>query len=252
VNGRAGAGFALDDPALWSGLGVFETLRTANRRVFQLDAHLDRLAGSAAWMRWSWDGAAVRRELLALATDAEGDVKLNVLLTPSQRIVSRTPLDAARVGAPVRCATTPALPLATLPGSVKHTSRAHWVLAVRAAAERVGEPVDEVIFADTDGTWLEANRSNVLAVRGGEVHTSPVDGRILEGVTRAVALGAARRLGIRVHERALAPTGWDELYLCSTLKDLAPVARLDGAPGPGAGPVGAALLRELDRLRAAW
>lgn len=230
---------------------MFETLRTANGRVFRLDAHLDRLAGSAAWMGWPWDRAATRRELTALAAEADGDVKLNVLLTPGQRIVGRTPLDAARVGAPVRCATTPALPLATLPGFVKHTSRAHWVLAVRAAAERVGEPVDEVIFADTDGAWLEANRSNVLAVRGGELHTSAVDGRILEGVTRGFALEAAAGLGIRVHQGTLAAAGWDELYLCSTLKDLAPVTRLDGAPGPGAGPVGAALLREMDRLRGA-
>lgn len=230
---------------------MFETLRTANGRVFRLDAHLDRLAGSATWMRWPWDREATRRELLSLAAGADGDVKLNVLLTPTQRLVSRTPLDAARAAAPVRCATTPALPLATLPGFVKHTSRAHWVLAVRAAAERVGEPVDEVIFVDADGSWLEANRSNVLAVRGGELYTSAVDGRVLEGVTRAAALEAAGGLGIRVHEGPLAPAGWDELYLCSTLKDLAPVTRLDGAPGPGAGPVGAAVLRELDRRRSA-
>ena len=30
----------------------------------------------------------------------------------------------------------------------------------------------------------------------------------------------------------------DELYLCSTLKELAPVVVVDGAPAPGAGPVG--------------
>ena len=200
-------------------------------------------------MRWSWDRAAVTSELLALAGTPGVDLKLNVLLTPGQRIVSRTPLDATRVGAPVRCATVPAQPAASLPGFVKHTSRAPWILAVRAAAERLAEPVDEVIFVDSDGTWLEANRSNVLAVRSGGVYTPPVDGRILEGVTRAFALEAAAALGVAVHEGPLAPAGWDELYLCSTLKDLAPVERLDARLAPGAGPVGAAIQREMGRVR---
>ncbi len=237
-------GFDVDDGALWTGAGVFETLRTvttaSGRRVLCLDDHLDRLASSAAFFGWAWDRAATERELRGLAaTEPSGDLKLNVLLTESQRLLRALPLDLARIGAPARCATMPVAPIPWLPGHVKHTSRVGWLLAVRQASRTLGEPVDEVIWRDEAGCWTEANRSNLIAIRGGELWTAPLDGRILAGVTRARVLAAARSLGVTVHEEApSAAELWDELYLCSTLKELAPVVRLDGRDGPGPGPVG--------------
>lgn len=249
VNGVADGSFAVDDPGLWSGMGVFESLRTVDGAVFRLDAHLDRLAQSVAWMGWTWDRASVTRELNDLASEG-GQLKLNVLITGLQRVVTAAPLDLTRVGAPVRCATVPLQAMPWLPGFVKHTSRAGWLLAVREASQRLHEPVDEVIWLDAIGCWTEANRSNLIAVREGAVYTPPLDGRILEGVTRAFVIDAARSAGIQVFESAvLADAGWSELYLCSTLKDLAPVVRLDGRAGPGGGPVGAELTRQMAKLR---
>lgn len=245
------AGLA-QDPALWTGLGVFETLRTVSGTILCLGAHLERLGESAAFFGWSWDRAAVERELHQLVErasatpvapgapgSARGDLKLNVLLTPTRRVVTAAPLDAARVNAPIRCATVDWQPPPWLPGFVKHTSRAGPILAARAATARLGEPVDEVLFRDERGCWTEANRSSLLAVREGAVWTAPLDGRILAGVTRARALEAARMLGIPVHEADVSSAAaWDELYACSTLKELAPIVQIDGRDGPGEGPVG--------------
>jgi D-alanine transaminase len=129
-----------------------------------------------------------------------------------------------------------------LPGSVKHCSRAAWGLAARQLG------VDEVLLTRGDGEVLEANRSNVLAVRGGALLCVPMDGDKLEGVTQGALLDAARAEGIPVREdRFYSSDSFDELYVCSTLKELAPVARLDGRP-IGGGPVGRRLHQAFRRL----
>ena len=133
-------------------------------------------------------------------------------------------------------------PLPWLPGSVKHGSRAGWVLAARAAG------VDEVVFVNPEGNILEANRSNVFAVVGGVLSTPPNDGAKLEGVTRGALIEAARRAGLPFEESHLAlEEGFDELYLSSTLKELAPVEEIDGRK-VGGGPVGSALLEAFREL----
>ncbi len=244
VNGAEHGAFEVQDPALWTGMGVFETLRTWGPRVFRCEPHMDRLAGSARWMGWAWDREAVTREVHALGAIG-GDRKVNVLLTETQRVVTSSPLDQSRVGAGIRCATVAFDAPPWLPGFVKHTSRASWLLAVRHVAAKLGEPLDEVLWQDAAGCWTEANRSNLVAVRDGVLITPPLDGRILEGCTRAWVIQAAAWAGMQVTEAPL-PSGvpWAELYVTSTLKELAPVVRVDAREGWSWGPVGL-------RLRAA-
>ena len=131
----------------------------------------------------------------------------------------------------------------SLPGAVKHGCRAAWILAARQKG------VDEVFLVDDKGMILEANRSNVFAVRGQELWTPPLDGRLLAGVTREALIQAAGEAGIPVREEPLPIDGdFDELYLASTLKELAPVSRLDDRELPVGGPVGAVLLTAFRRL----
>jgi branched-subunit amino acid aminotransferase/4-amino-4-deoxychorismate lyase len=134
----------LDDPALWTGLAVFETLRTYGRVPFRAAEHLERLAASAGFCGIAF-GDATRactlEELHRVAREASGESKLNVLLTAGgSRIVKAEPLDLSRAGAPVRVASRRWAPDPWLPGWVKHTSRAAWVLAARQAG------VDEVLW----------------------------------------------------------------------------------------------------------
>lgn len=225
-----------DDPALWSGLAVFETLRTYGRVPFRLGTHLARLRDSARFCGIPWH-PEVEPELHDLAAAMPGESRLNVLLTAGgRRLVRAEPLDLGRAGAPVRVASRAWSPDPWLPGWVKHTSRAAWVQAARIAG------VDEVVWIAPEGVWTEANRSNLVVVRDGMLCTPPEDGRILAGVTRACMLEAARAAGVPVSEAPVPIGPCDEMYLCSTLKELAPVVELDGAPGPGGGPVGARVL----------
>lgn len=226
-----------DDPGLTLGLSVFETLRTYGRAPFRLERHLERLAESAGATGIVCPSPRVlSEEILAVIAALPGECNVRVTLTAGgARIVRAMPLDAARGLA--RCATAVFEPPAWLPGAVKHTSRAGSALVVPLYG------VSEVIWVDRAGLLLEGTRSNVLAVREGELWTPPLDGRILAGVTREALLEEARALGLVVHE-APCPVdgGWDELYLCSTLRELQPIVELDGRAAPGEGPVGRALL----------
>ena len=106
------------------------------------------------------------------------------------------------------------------------------------AAKKLG--VDEVIFVDPAGNILEANRSNVIAVIDGELVTPPNEAN-LDGVTRGAMLEAAAHSGLSIREASLPlDSVFQELYLSSTLKELAPVARFDGR-AVGGGPLGASL-----------
>lgn len=234
-----------DDEALGAGLAVFETLRTYRRVPFRLDLHVERLRESAQWLGIVAPVAVVRDEIRRVVGRVEAESRVNVLLTAGgRRVVRAEPLDHARVGAPVRVASRRWQPDPWLPGWVKHTSRAGWVLAARTAQ------ADEVLWIDASGAWTEATRSNLFVVRKGELFTPPDNGTILRGVTRAMILEAAHAAGIATHEDRVPVGPCDEMYLSSTLKELAPVGILDGAQGPGAGPIGRQVHEALRRLTA--
>jgi branched-subunit amino acid aminotransferase/4-amino-4-deoxychorismate lyase len=220
-----------DDLGITTGLTCFETLRSYRGRLLGLDQHLVRLAESASAMRIPFPGSVLLEgEACEVLERHGGDVVVRMTLTRGgHRIVV-----ASDVGAPpasMRCAVRAFEPPPWLPGSVKHGSRAGSVLVV----ESLG--VDEVIWVDRSGYVLEGTRTNVFAVKRGEIYTPPLDGRILQGVTRGLLLSLAtvREESFRLDEPL------EELYASSTLKELCPIVELDGRPAPGAGPIGQAL-----------
>jgi branched-subunit amino acid aminotransferase/4-amino-4-deoxychorismate lyase len=243
VNGSTEEGIPGDDPGFTRGLNVFETLRTYGSVPFRLERHLARLVASADAM-----GIAVPMDALRSDIDAllEADVCIRITLTAGgNRVVHAVPVDATRIGREVRVASVPSTSTSWLPGSVKHGSRAGWILASRRLN------ADEVIFVDDDGHILEANRSNVFAVIEGELRTPPLDGHALEGVTRGALIDAARQAGIDLREVPVPLSAtFDEFYLSSTLKELSPVDQLDDRH-IGGGPVGARLLNAFRALVAA-
>ena len=231
-----------DDEGLLLGRGAFETMRTYGGRLYGLDAHLDRLMASCAALMISMpDESLLLDELETVTSDLQGDCMVRVTVTAGGlRIVRSAPLPSAPTSMAV--ATRFFVPPPWLDGSVKHTSRAYSRLAVMDAG------VDEVLWFDEEDQLLEGTRSNIFAVRGGVLLTPPADGRILAGVTREGIIEAAVTLGIEVLCTNLSRRDrFDELYLCSTLKELVPISEMDGQPYRGSGPVGAALLDEFRR-----
>jgi branched-chain amino acid aminotransferase len=244
VNGRVDQGIPGDDQGFTRGLSVFETMRSYGHSVFRLEPHLNRLRESALALGIEPDESVecLRREILHVAGNAT-NLCIRVSLTGSgNRVLHASSIQRERVGATVSVATVRMEPFPWLPGAVKHASRAAWVLAARAKG------VDEVLFLDRKRNILEANRSNVFAVVDGKIRTPPCDGTNLEGVTRGALIEAARSNDLAI---AISPlpleSDFSELYLSSTLKELAPVGTLDGE-SVGAGEIGGELLRGFHRI----
>ncbi len=242
VDGVLDGGVPGDDPGLLLGMTVFETLRTYDGVPFRLEPHLDRLCASAMALGISAPTRQeIMEELLAVCCD---DVSLRYTLTGGgHRVLQRVPIESGYVGQAMRVGSMTWINPISLPGAVKHGCRAAWIIAANQRG------VDEVLLVDEDGHILEANRSNVFAVVDGQLWTPPLDGRQLAGVTREALLDAAAHMAVSVREEPLPlNTDFDELYLASTLKELAPVVELNGRSLSNGGPVGRRLHQSFREL----
>jgi branched-chain amino acid aminotransferase len=94
----------------------------------------------------------------------------------------------------------------------------------------------EALFANTRGELCEGTGSNVFVAVDGRLLTPPLDSGCLAGITRALLLEWLPDAA----EAALSPaqlSAAEEAFLCSSLRDVQPIATVDGAalpavPGP--------------------
>jgi branched-chain amino acid aminotransferase len=98
----------------------------------------------------------------------------------------------------------------------------------------------EAIALNTQGTVSEGSGQNVFLVVDGDLVTTPLDGSLLGGITRASIIAIAEREGLRVREqvipREMLYTA-DELFFTGTAAELTPVRSVDRIK-VGAGKVG--------------
>lgn len=241
--------------------GVFETMRVHGGTVFRLDRHLARLAGALDAL----DIAPVpeARDVVLGAVDDAGasDAAVRLTVTRGAGGGVAPPARPSRPTVVVAVQPLPDFPprlyaegLTAHVASGRRNERAMtaglktlaYTDAVMAMIEARRAGADEALFLDTDGHCSEATASNLFAVVGGALLTPPLTCGALPGVTRAGVLELADSFGIAVAERAF---GLDELLaadealLTSSLRELAPLVRVEGQPiGPGVpGPVTRAL-----------
>jgi D-alanine transaminase len=120
------------------------------------------------------------------------------------------------------------------------------------AAAKAG--CQEVIFVREDGGKkfvTESAHSNCYAVKDGVIHTAPLGNLILPGITRAVTLEIASKLGIKVVEEFCTPEFFataDEVFV-SAASGIVPVGFIDDKPvGNGVGTVFSQLNAEYQKL----
>lgn len=220
------------DDGLLRGDGVFEVARVYAGRVFALDEHLERMAGSAARLRLEVDVEAVRDDVEALLAAAEDafDGQVRVLVTRGGCRIAR--LEPVKAHAPtVALAVVEYVPTRLL-DQVKSLSYAANMLATRLAVE---DGADEALLVTPHGRVLEAPTSSFFYALDGRLHTPPLSDHILDSITRrhVVALtGATERITTLDDLRAMS-----EAFLASTTREVQPVSRIGdveppSAPGP--------------------
>lgn len=244
------------DHGITVGDGVFETIKVVGDRAFALDAHLDRLARSAAGLLLELPGrgeieaavsAVAHRWAVSAGATAVGRLRLTVTGGPG-------PAGSERgTAGPTLMVTASAMQLSRDPTGVvvvpwvrnergalaglKTTSYGENVVAL-ARARQAG--ASEAVFANTRGELCEGTGTNVFIGLDGALVTPPLGSGCLDGITRSLLIDALEATGVTVHQRsepidALARS--DEAFLASTGREVQPIAWVDdttlpAAPGP--------------------
>ncbi|MEQ4720626.1 aminotransferase class IV [Nonomuraea sp. B19D2] len=92
----------------------------------------------------------------------------------------------------------------------------------------------------TAGHISECTAANLFVVRDGVLATPPVSAGALDGITQDTVVRLATDLGIAVERRNLPRSelyAADEVFVCGTAAEIAPVALVDGRELNGPGPV---------------
>ena len=117
-----------------------------------------------------------------------------------------------------------------------------YVNSAFAKSEAMLNGYDEAIMLTADGHVSEGSAENFFMVQGGKLITPPVVENVLVGVTRHTVMTLAREeFGMEIIERGIDRTELytcDEIFLCGTGAQIAPVAEVDHRP-VGTGQVGA-------------
>jgi branched-chain amino acid aminotransferase len=259
------------DHGLLYGDGVFEGIRVYNGRIFECDAHLERLYNSAKAIRLeipiSRDQFKAAMEetvrangmrdcyIRAVVTRGPGDLGIDPRKSPRPTVfiiadqVSVYPKELYEKGiAVITSSWTRNHPNST-PPRIKSLNYLNNILA-KIEATDAGVP--EAIVLNHLGNVAEATADNVFVVRGGEVQTPPVTEGALDGITRKVILALCRKNGIPFAEKVLQRQDLytcDEMFLTGTGAEVIAVTKADGRiVGSGvAGPVTKRLLELFHR-----
>jgi branched-chain amino acid aminotransferase group I len=257
---RAEAKVSVFDSVVQGGDAVWEGLRVYDGRVFELEAHLDRLFDSAKAMAFEQvpTRAAVREALFETlhANGMRDGAHVRLTLTRGEKVTSGMSPTFNRSGptlivlaewkAPVydrggiRLITSSVRRNSPqcLDSAIHHNNLINNILA-KIEANVAG--VDDALMLDLQGYVAETNATNVFLVKRGALVT-PLADHCLPGITRAVVLELAREAGLPVAERRVTPAEAhmaDECFTTGTMGELAPVVEVDGRTiGDGAvGPI---------------
>jgi branched-chain amino acid aminotransferase len=231
ISPTAAATIPLPDDGLYRGDGVFEVIRLYAGEPFALSEHLDRLERSAVTIELPVERKAIERELEALLAEfGSGEAQLRIVLTRGGRRILLTEVLPER-GSSVRVATVTYSPTVILTG-VKSLSYGANMQATRIAQAR---GADEAVLVRPDGIVLEAPTSSIFWVSPeGGLRTPAISTGILESITRAQIV---RSLHVEEGEFTVEDLlGTREAFLASTVREVQPVAAIDGreleTPGP--------------------
>jgi len=256
---RSEAKVSVFDSSVQGGDAVWEGLRVYDGKIFQLEAHLDRLQASAHTM--AFEGVPNRDEIKAAvfetleANGMRDGVHIRLTLTRGPKVSSgMSPsmnragcclivlaewkdLVYSREGIRLITASVRRNSPQTLDSKIHHNNLINNILA-KIEADVAG--VDDAVMLDLAGFLSETNATNIFLFRRMELHTPTADS-CLPGITRGVVLALARGAGIPTYERNVSLSELytaDEAFTTGTAGELAPVLEVDGRtigegrPGP--------------------
>ena len=257
---EAQARISVFDHGLLYGDGVFEGIRVYSGKVFEFQAHIDRLYDSAKGIRLKIALSkkkmidAVERTVKAnnlkngyvrlVVTRGVGTLGINPFECKNASIfiiadkIQLYPEELYEKGLKIISATTVRNHPLAIPPQIKSLNYLNNILA---KIEALDNDVSEAVMYNHMGYVAEATGDNVFVVRDNVVCTPPVQAGSLEGVTRGVVISLAQKEKIKVVEKNLTRLDLyisDELFLTGTAAEVIGVVEIDGRkigngkPGP--------------------
>ncbi len=247
------------DSVVQGGDAVWEGLRIYDGKIFQLDAHLDRMFDSAKAMAFvdvpSRD--EIKRAIFETleANGMRDNCHIRLTLTRGRKTTSgmsphfnaygpclivlaewKLPVYAA-TGIRLITASIRRNPPQCIDSKIHHNNLINNILAKIEANVAC---VDDAIMLDIHGFVSETNATNIFIIKKGRMLTPHVDA-CLPGITRGIVIRTARDNDIDVIERNISLSeihSADEAFTTGTMGELSPVLEVDGRtigdgnPGP--------------------
>ncbi len=229
------------------GDGVFDALRVHNGRLFQLDAHMNRLYDSARIIdlpvpldkeefkkivmetvrRSGYQDCYVRpqvtRGIGSLGHDP-GTCKESSIIV----YVTPTPVLKKERSIRVIISSYRRPPAFILPPESKTT---HYVNNILAKMEARKRGADDAILLDIRGFVSEGCAWNIFLVKNNRVATSSISSSILRGITRDGVIHLLKEMNIPVEERDITVSELftaDEIFGTGTGSGISPVIEING------------------------
>jgi branched-chain amino acid aminotransferase len=283
ITGEREAVILVLDHGFLYGEGVYEVMRTYQRKPFLYGAHIDRMRRSAGMINLTvpfTDAELLARieETAAVFYEAQGaaggaaEMYIRVLLTrgvgpltydpaacpvPTLVIIIKPQVDppAHAYEKGVTVILVPVVrnhPFSINP-LIKSNNLLNNALASQFAARQGGF---EAIMRNYRSEISECSQSNLFVVKDGAVRTPPIEAGLLAGITRGFVFEVGRACAVSVTEATLHDADLfdaDEMFLTSTTREIVPIVTVnDSAIGNGTpGPVTRRLLAEFRRQVAA-
>ena len=262
---------ALDRGFLF-GDNVFEVFVCFRDQVLDMKPHLSRLRASAEALRMSipWSDEELEFELKALSEQVSEPKKyLRLVVTRGEGLGLRIPANAkpnriiycfpASVERPETYQEGLALKKSIKIGGERGAAAktGNYLSSILAMEKAESEGFNEILWANSDGELTEAATANIFFMsRIGdniEFITPAAHSGILLGITRSTLIDLIKSAGIPVKEEIVLADEiprFDEAFLCSTVRGLVPVNRIDRHKMHSARP--GAVFRHIERLFITW
>jgi len=241
------------DRGIFFGDGVYEVIRSYNGRIFALEEHLQRFAGSLSGIKITGVDIELIRSRILRAFDAAGiaDAKIYFHVTRGSQPRDRVWNSALKPNFLLTVSEvtdnteekTKGIAVSTHPDwrwkrcDIKSLNLLANVLAANDAESK---GCVEAILVDEDGLITEGAGSAFFAIQGQTLQTAPLTANILPSITREYAIKAGRNIGLEIVEKSLTveqAACSDELLIASTTQDTVGVVKFDdkvigdGKPG---------------------
>ena len=230
---------------------VFEVMVAFNGVILDAGAHLARLRSSASDLEIPvpWSDESLLLELQSLVDQVPtSKISIRVVVTRGEGMgigVGDKAFAPSRMifalPAPAQPATVYRDGIALRSNNKGYTIRqatpkasGNYVQTIVATTAAQREGFADILWTNADGELTEAGTANVFFVgRTGdqvEIATPSLNSGILAGITRARIISLLTSAGIPVTERIIFADelpGFDEAFLCSSVRGLVPIARVD-------------------------